>query len=535
MAKDASSSALLEEVTPDQLRVLEDLRRLRRPCPPTVLHENVAILVDQIGAAFRSDLTLAVCSAQGDGQVLGIITPYLVAHRIIGGPRSILRRGIEIGTDDLCAESLEIIMVETEPVSLPNDLKASIHNIKKTRRTWADECARKYAASLKQLCYLNSDRSFKKRDKENRDQQLRLMEKRNKAKTGIVFDAIGKVYKCSLVIDDDQANDDNAAERRPLLMRARRDDGPGLCKDFVAYNVHAETQVEPGEGSKVKENAPPPEHYFTHRPPHPNCEACRRAKLTFAPAKRVQGEAKKTAEEEKATVPGQRILADLCGPFPTAIRGENTLLCAMDEQSGTLFLYPLRGKTPAGVKQGIIHMRERLRLMRAANDYEEPKVWMLKVDQGGEFTADLLQDYVAEQHGLPEFAPKGRHVAKIERKLRDVVEGIRAALSAAGIPTTFWPYAAITLAHNENCLNQEWREMCQKHRFPMERQVFGSLCFAKLPEDLSILPKSAETGSPCAFLGYSTHCRRGAHVLYLAEEDSKTRKKQLTQEKKACG
>ena len=59
-------------------------------------------------------------------------------------------------------------------------------------------------------------------------------------------------------------------------------------------------------------------------------------------------------------------------------------------------------------------------LTRTAREREElgeaePVVWVFKADQGGEFTALQLRDWMAEMRGTHETVPTGRHAAAAER------------------------------------------------------------------------------------------------------------------------
>ena len=147
----------------------------------------------------------------------------------------------------------------------------------------------------------------------------------------------------------------------------------------------------------------------------------------------------KTAAREATQTPGECLLADLCGPFPTAVHGEDTLLVVWDVHSGRLGLYPLIGKHSAGVKCCIVHFLDRLKKMREANGLPPPEYWKLKSDQGGEFEGATITKMLGDHTGpsgvgFSEFVPKGRHVSRIEQIIRKSVEAIRSLLSAAGLP-----------------------------------------------------------------------------------------------------
>ena len=84
-------------------------------------------------------------------------------------------------------------------------------------------------------------------------------------------------------------------------------------------------------------------HACTHNPKRKDCIYCQRAKLTHPGHYRVP-ECKKV--DERATTPGERLIGDLCGPWPMAPRDEWMLFCLLDEASGLIGAFPLAGKVP---------------------------------------------------------------------------------------------------------------------------------------------------------------------------------------------
>ena len=69
-----------------------------------------------------------------------------------------------------------------------------------------------------------------------------------------------------------------------------------------------------------------------HRPARTDCPFCTAGKLTFPPHYRMEA-----TEEADPIVAGEKLLADLCGPWPNAIHDENTLLVMVDAGSGAHF------------------------------------------------------------------------------------------------------------------------------------------------------------------------------------------------------
>ena len=109
-----------------------------------------------------------------------------------------------------------------------------------------------------------------------------------------------------------------------------------------------------------------------------------------------------------------------------APRGEWMLFCLLDEASGLIGAFPLAGKVPGGVKEALIRFRTWLRKIRQIAGTANPIPWFFKRDQGGEFEEFDLRDWLADQFGVSETVPTGRHVAGAERLVRKCAEGVRA-------------------------------------------------------------------------------------------------------------
>ena len=176
-------------------------------------------------------------------------------------------------------------------------------------------------------------------------------------------------------------------------------------------------------------------------------------------------------------------------------------------------------KTPGGVKQALLRIRIWLRQVRQETGESEVVEWVLKTDQGGEFVAMDLRDWAAEVFGTWETVPTGRHVAPAERLVRTVAEGTRTLLSAAGLPATFWAFAAVAFCWNRNLQNDAWRAMCQRRGYLTEPHAFGRSCHVKLAPGVDPnISKADERGRPAAYLGPSLWSRRGVFVLFLGSD-----------------
>ena len=277
---------------------------------------------------------------------------------------------------------------------------------------------------------------------------------------------------------------------------------------------------------KMDLSKPPPDwHYFTHQPSHPNCEACIRAKIKYAQQRKLGTTA--LVVEEKSIIPGERIAADLCTPWPSgAAHSEDTLCVLRDEATGLISLRALQDKTPHGIILALNEFRVNLRTFRKFAKSPEPEFWFLKTDQGGEFSGKEMDKHLSEHSGKYETVAKGRHVAIIEQTVLQSTEGIRCLLTAAGLPASYWPFAATTFAHNYNLELHTfandvpkffWKEFLTHKKGLGDAIIFGQLLYTKLPSDLQALPKGVESGSPVAMLGPLINSRRAVNVLYLRQ------------------
>ena len=271
---------------------------------------------------------------------------------------------------------------------------------------------------------------------------------------------------------------------------------------------------------------------FTHK--HCRCMDCRIAKMQHAPHLR----SKIPAGEHVG--PGDLIVGDLCtdwvpsrdgGPkgsvqhklslFPQSC---TNAFIMKDIATGLKYVRPLPSKIPQGVKEGLNEFRERLLAFRAFLEVPpSQRPWVFHTDQGGEFTGTVIKEYVASQGGVLRLAPKGAHVAHAENVVRDVLQGTRVGLYSAGLPATFWPFAARQYVHNSNCDVNGWREFLQTESRPAEKQVFGRLVWFKPTDDLKASGSKGEpTSIPGCFLGCGDHeMRRGVWAAYLKGRDQK--------------
>jgi len=176
-----------------------------------------------------------------------------------------------------------------------------------------------------------------------------------------------------------------------------------------------------------------------------------------------------------------------------------------------MFVKPCKSKVPAGVKSALLDFVELLARLRQAQGLTLAKPWIFHTDQGGEFTALDLAEWIADNGGVYKPAPKGAHVAAAEAAVRQVLQGLRVSLYAAGLSPKFWPYAARSWVFNRNVEFGPFKELLRSENSPHEAAIFGRLIYFKPDEDRS---KGLPTTCPGAFLGYATDMRRGAWVAF---------------------
>jgi hypothetical protein len=258
-------------------------------------------------------------------------------------------------------------------------------------------------------------------------------------------------------------------------------------------------------------------HLLDHQPYDPDCSACRRAKAKVVGQARVKDTEQK--EKEKAKVPGERQIVDLCGPFPNSPDQHTYMFVGVDEASDIFFVEPLKGKTPAGVVSAIAKFKTLMEEFREWLKLPKSSFWKLKSDLGSEFIAEETKRIMAETLGFQENVVKGRHISKIENTIREISNGLRALISAAGLPAKMWPFAALTYVHNHNVKNNErWAEFLKSKNMLSEEVLFGRLGFSKLADDLQATTKSAEKGAPICYLGPCSNMRKGANIIYITAD-----------------
>ena len=252
-------------------------------------------------------------------------------------------------------------------------------------------------------------------------------------------------------------------------------------------------------------------HQFTHHPKDPNCPVCIAAKMPATGHYRLTD-----GEDRKAGKIGEKCYADLCVGWPVGKgQGERNFLAVMDECSGLLYAVPLLGKVSKSVHEALLRIYRDLNGFREFTGGESPSLRVLKTDWGGEFTGLQMRDALVGENIILDHSVPYRHVAKAERLVKLIAQGVRVLLLASGLPAVFWPYAARTFAHNKNCENEEYTKYLKQNGRPCKPRVFGQLLFVKIPEKEGSKTEPAATA--CAFLCYEFEkTTNGMYVTYVS-------------------
>ena len=259
-----------------------------------------------------------------------------------------------------------------------------------------------------------------------------------------------------------------------------------------------------------------PEHLILHEPFDPNCEHC------VTGHGKVKGQRRIMADDlvkfEKAKVPGERIFADLCTPWPRDPFSCNTMLALLDEHEGLPFLDGLIGKTPGGVTEGINRTKALLDDFCTWRKKKVAKSWKLKSDLGAEFVAKSLTTAIAYTGGFHEHVAKGRHISQIENLIGSASPRIRTMLAAAGLPSRYWSFAARTWAHNKRLSNSKWKQFMKFKKEQDATQIFGRMGYCKLADKLQATPKSMQKAAPICYLGPACDARKTSYIMYKVYE-----------------
>ncbi|XP_065219740.1 uncharacterized protein LOC135845199 [Planococcus citri] len=167
------------------------------------------------------------------------------------------------------------------------------------------------------------------------------------------------------------------------------------------------------------------------------CGVCSRAKMCRLPCCTERTKAKRVLE---------LVHTDTVGPLPVSVDGCSYILMFLDDFTHFAVMYCLRNRSEVG---------------KSFENYELTvtakfgvKIHKLRCDNALEFVKGLTKS-VCDAKGIiqqPAEPYVHEHNAKIERLNRTVVEKMRAMLYDAGMPSTYWTYAAFMACDTVNRL-----------------------------------------------------------------------------------
>ena len=172
-------------------------------------------------------------------------------------------------------------------------------------------------------------------------------------------------------------------------------------------------------------------HLLRHKPSNPYCEACRRGRMRKKA--RYKGSFVNTAAYWGHHLTGDHITSikdNMLG-----VTGDRNAFVVKDLYSQLKHLYPTKTKDAAETTASIRHF---------VGDRTVSKLYS---DNSGEIEKALKECKIMSHTSLP---GEPRNNAVAERTNGDILEGARSALIRAGLPSSYWPYAAEHYCMMEN-------------------------------------------------------------------------------------
>ena len=165
---------------------------------------------------------------------------------------------------------------------------------------------------------------------------------------------------------------------------------------------------------------------LTHSPINPHCDACKRAKLTRKPARRVRRDPESLPKRFGDLINADHIISQ--SDDAQGLMGERDALIIVDRYSDYIDVFPVMRKTTEDAHAGFVEFL----------GTDKPTDMYIWSDSSPELNKAVKQLLLPHGRATP-----GRHQAKsyCERTVRRVVEGTRALLENAGLPQCFWSLA----------------------------------------------------------------------------------------------
>ncbi|PHT36714.1 hypothetical protein CQW23_24414 [Capsicum baccatum] len=229
-------------------------------------------------------------------------------------------------------------------------------------------------------------------------------------------------------------------------------------------------------------------------PPDHLCEACIKGKQ--------HRQSFEVGKSRRARKPLEIVHSDLAGPFDIpSLGGNRYYLTFIDDFSRRSWVYILKEKS-----ETLDKFKEFKAMVEKQSGYY---VKILRSDRGGEYTANLFEDFVKE-HGIihqltVRYTPQQNGVA--ERKNRTILDLARSMVKGKHLPRNFWAEAVRCAVYLLNrCPTKSVRYMTPNEAWSGQKpgvghlKIFGCIAYSHVPEQLR--KKLDDRGEKCIFIGY---------------------------------
>jgi len=207
------------------------------------------------------------------------------------------------------------------------------------------------------------------------------------------------------------------------------------------------------------------------------CEACIYGKQTRKPFKKV--------DSSKATMVGEHIFSDVCGPMNTKTPGGSKYYVVFkDEFSRYRTVYFLKNKSNVLEK-----FKEFVQKVRTETGHE---IKRLRTDNGTEYVNKEFSDYLKQKGIIHEltapYTPEQNGFS--ERDHRTLVESARSMLHARNLPLELWAEAINTSAYVLNrCISKQLNNISPYEAWYNKKptlnhlRIFGSDAYVHVPKE----------------------------------------------------
>ena len=269
---------------------------------------------------------------------------------------------------------------------------------------------------------------------------------------------------------------------------ANPEDGPQQAHD--GHGEEAEGGDPLSREERLKADANSLAHQLCHIPLNAHCPVCQEAKAKAKPARR-----REPTIEDVPSKWGECLLADAFNlrELSVSLEGEKYGLVLKDLGTGLMQVYALRRKS-------------RVMVVCAIREFAGPRTQFLTLasDNAKELIAAAKFEHMLL---LPSTPWRPTSNTRIERVMQLVGDGIRVLLLQAGLPPSWWPYAAqaFSMARNiETPADGSASAWMLKHEaaFEGKRIPFGAEVVFRLPPPYRSGGKFGPRGARGIFLGW---------------------------------